>query len=241
VVQKPFYPEGAPCHCYLLHPPGGVVGGDELEINVHVAKQAHALVTTPAAGKFYRSDGRLAKLEQKLTVADDALLEWLPQETIFFNGCKVHASTRIDLQAEARLVAWEIACLGRPASKDWFSTGECTQRIELWRDNQPVFLERGRYTGGGDVLAAKWGLANCTVSGTMLVTPADRNMLENARNIECQFESSLFSASLLDDVLVCRFLGNRGEHARKCFTYVWSAIRPQLANRPVSVPRIWST
>ena len=210
-------------------------------LNSTVSKSTSPSVPTPAAAKFYRSDGRLAKLEQKLTVADDALLEWLPQETIFFNGCEVHASTRIDLQAEARLVAWEIVCLGRPASEDWFSTGESTQRIELWRDNHPVFLERGRYTGGGDVLAAKWGLANCTVSGTMLVTPADRETLENARDIECQFESSLFSASLLDDVLVCRFLGNRGEHARKCFTDVWSAIRPQLANRPVSVPRIWLT
>ena len=241
VVQKPFYPEGAPCHCYLLHPPGGVVGGDELAIDIHVADQAHALVTTPAAGKFYRSNGRLAKLEQKLSVADDALLEWLPQETIFFDGCHVHASTRIELDSAAKLVAGEIACLGRPASKERFTNGACTQRVQVWRDGKPVFLERAHYGGGSDILSAKWGLANHTVNGTMLVTPANRDMLEAVRNIERRSNSALFSASLLEDLMVCRFMGQQGEQARNCFTEVWKTIRPQLAQRPASVPRIWST
>ncbi len=241
VVQKPFYPEGSPCHCYLLHPPGGIVGGDELTIDVDVGQKAHSLLTTPAAGKFYRSDGRQAKLKQRFKVADSAVLEWLPQETIFFSGCDARTSTRFDLQPTAALVAWEISCLGRPASRDLFDRGLCVQKMELWRNEKPLYLERGSYAGGSDALSAKWGLANFSVSGTMLVTPADQDTLECARAIGHRFESMQLSASLLGDVLVCRFLGHQGEHARHSFTDVWNAIRPSLVNRPASKPRIWAT
>src|SRR6476620_11342443 len=83
VVQRPFYPEGDVAHVYLVHPPGGVVGGDQLRLNVLAREGAHALITTPAATKFYRSDGRVAHQRQEI-VADAASIEWLPQETIVF-------------------------------------------------------------------------------------------------------------------------------------------------------------
>ena len=89
VIQKPFYPEDDVCHVYLLHPPGGVVGGDQLTLDVEVNREGHALITTPAAGKFYRSAGSLAQLKQTLVVKAKSTLEWLPQETILFSGCEV--------------------------------------------------------------------------------------------------------------------------------------------------------
>src|SRR5687768_1752083 len=107
LVQRPFYPEGAVCHAYIIHPPGGVVGGDELQLQVDIRNEAHALLTTPAAAKFYRSDGRTARQDQILR-ADDTTLEWLPQESIFFPQANVRSTTRIELRSRAKFIGWEI-------------------------------------------------------------------------------------------------------------------------------------
>lgn len=240
VVQKPFYPEGAPCHVYILHPPGGVVGGDQLTIEIKVNQSAHALITTPAAGKFYRSDGRIASLQQTLVVEQGGILEWLPQEAIFFNDCRVNTVTRVNLAQGAKFIGWEIGCLGRPASDEMFTAGHIRQHLEIWRENKPLVIERARLEGGGDVLYAPWGLASYTVSGTLLITPSGARELELARSVTSN-NDVLFSATLMEDVLVCRYLGHQGEHARQYFSDVWALIRPELLQRKACPPRIWKT
>ncbi|MBM4202088.1 MAG: urease accessory protein UreD, partial [Gammaproteobacteria bacterium] len=114
LVQRPFYPEGPVCHVYLLHPPGGVVAGDTLGIDVDAANGSAGLVTTPAAGKFYRSASGLARQSVSLRVADGASLEWLPQETIVYQGARVRSRITIELEAGARFVGWDVVALGRP-------------------------------------------------------------------------------------------------------------------------------
>ena len=98
IIQKPFYPEGEVCHVYLIHPPGGIVGGDELHLNVNVNKNAHALLTTPAATKFYRGNDFQAKQIQNINVSSGCKMEWLPQETIFFSGCEANTKTIVNLE-----------------------------------------------------------------------------------------------------------------------------------------------
>jgi len=115
-VQRPFYPEGDVCHLYLLHPPGGVVGGDTLDIRVRAGTGARALVTTPGATKFYRSAGATAAVTQTLQVDAGAVLEWLPQEAILFQGAVARQQTCIELAAGACFAGWDILCLGRPAN-----------------------------------------------------------------------------------------------------------------------------
>ena len=120
-VQKPFYPEtNGTCHVYILHPPGGVVGGDRLNISVDVNSNAHALITTPAAGKFYRSAGPIAVQKQIIKVAPKAILEWFPSENILFSGSKAQIETKVELAHDSHFVGWEISCLGRPASEMFF-------------------------------------------------------------------------------------------------------------------------
>jgi len=143
-VQRPFYPEGGHCHVYLLHPPGGVVGGDRLEINTNVNPGSGALITTPGAAKFYRSAGSTATQVQNIQVGSRAALEWLPQENIYFPGARVMLRTRIDLRHDAGLAWWEIHCLGRPALTEPFNHGEIDNRFGLYRDGAPVLLERHR-------------------------------------------------------------------------------------------------
>ena len=241
VVQKPFYPEGDEvCHTYLLHPPGGVVGGDQLTVNIEVNSGAHALVTTPASTKFYRCDDRHARQNQNLTVADNAILEWLPQDTILFDQSKVNTVTRIELSAQARFAGWEILCLGRPACGELFSQGYCRQIFEIWRAGKPELIERSNLIGGSELLEAKWGMASYSVIGLMVVVRANNDMLELARSIE-SVNNGLASLTLMGDILVCRCLARQGIEAREYFTRVWQVIRNDWIGRPAEPPRIWNT
>ena len=241
VIQKPFYPEGEVCHVYLLHPPGGVVGGDQLTLNVDVNKTGHALVTTPAAGKFYRSDGRVAKLKQNLRVEAGSTLEWLPQETILFSGCEVNMQTIVQLEGNAQCIGWEILCLGRPASGELFDKGRARQHFEIWRDNKPLMLDRSQLAGNDDVLIAKWGMQGYTVTGTMMVVNANKAMLDHLREHQPKLQDGLFSATLIKDVLVCRALAHQAEYIRFAFIDVWKELRVDLLGRSACEPRIWST
>ncbi len=246
VVQKPFYPEGNVCHVYVIHPPGGVVGGDTLAINITNREQSHALITTPAANKFYRSGGPFARLTQHLTVEANASLEWLPQETILFDGSAVHGLTHIKLHDNSRFIGWEITCLGRPASGESFARGLFRQRLELYKYDEPLFIERALLEGGHAVLQAAWGLQSFTVTATMVTYPANKALLELARatlgeHAILNRNEALCSATLVDEVLVCRYLGRHAEHAKKVFTSVWSVIRPAFLNREACAPRIWNT
>ncbi|HZE18182.1 MAG TPA: urease accessory protein UreD, partial [Mycobacterium sp.] len=217
MVQRPFYPEGAACHVYVLHPPGGVVGGDRLVLDVDVASGAHAVITTPASAKFYRSAGPLATQQQRLHVAQHGILEWLPQETIFFAGCQVDTSTHVNMAVGARFIGAEVVCLGRPASGERFEAGRCRQRLEIWREEQPLIIERAALEGGHPILTERWGLAGSTVMGALIATPVGKAELQAVRST-VQTPDSLFSATLLGDVLLCRYLGHRAEQARRVFT-----------------------
>lgn len=239
-VQRPFYPEGHVCHAYVLHPPGGVVGGDSLSIQVRVAQQAHALITTPASTKFYRSANATAVQAQQLHVAQDGVLEWLPQDTILFDACRVSTGTIVQLSGNAKFAGWEIICQGRPASGESFAQGECRQRLEIYRDRQPLLIERTHLSGNSAMQAAKWGLAGYPVLGTMLVSGANPAMLGLAREV-VHATDILFSATLIQDVMVCRYLGHQGMEAREQFTRVWEKIRPTWIGLVPCAPRIWQT
>jgi urease accessory protein len=240
VIQKPFYPEGEVCHVYLLHPPGGVVGGDQLSLDVAVNNAGHGLITTPAAGKFYRSDGRRAGLLQTLRVEPGSTLEWLPQETILFSACRLDMKTLVHLQPGANFIGWEILCLGRPACGERFDRGEARQAFEIWRDDKPLLLERTGIAGDDEVLSAAWGLQNYTVTGSLLAVNADNAMLQSVRD-DPPVLNGLFSVTLIEDVLVCRVLCHQGEDARQALIHVWKILRPLLLHRPACAPRIWST
>jgi urease accessory protein len=254
-VQRPFYPEGdRVCHVALLHPPGGVVGGDELRIEAALDSGAQALITTPAAGKFYRSAGPCAHQTQRLIVAAGAALEWLPQENILYRGARVYALTRVELQGDARFLGWEIFCLGRPAAGETFSTGEYRQDFELWRDGEPLYLEQGRYAGGDAILDAPWGLRGQPVSATLICTgspPAVVNAIRagwdalqrSARPLPAPSTDAaeLATVSQLDRVLIGRYLGPSTAHARRLFTLAWGVLRPALLERPPCPSRFWNT
>jgi urease accessory protein len=239
VVQRPFYPEGPVCHVYLVHPPGGIVGGDALSLQVEVAPQAHALLTTPAATRFYRAGPHpRATLSQHLHCHDGAL-EWLPQETIVFEGARARSSTRVELGGEARFLGWEIACLGRPANGEGFASGELAQDFSLYRDGVPLLLDRLRLAGGSAALDAAWGLAGCRAMGTLLMYPARDLDLAALRQLASA--DARHAMSVVDEVLVCRAVAAQAEALKSLFTGMWRKLRESLHGRAAVAPRIWAT
>ena len=244
-IQRPFYPEGPQtCHAIVLHPPGGIVPGDALTLDIEVEPNAHALMTTPAATKVYRSDGRASSQTQSLHVSAGATLEWLPQETICFDGARVSLCTNVHLADGATWLGWDILCLGRAASGERTFDGECRQRIHIHRGGRPVLVERAHYDS--DVQAASWGLRRASVVGTLVAaSPAlspdmAAQLLGKLRGlVGC--DGGLCAASVVSGVLVFRYLGNGAEPARILFEQAWRLVRPALIGRPACAPRIWAT
>lgn len=242
-VQRPFYPEGAVCHLYLLHPPGGMVAGDVLAISVDVNKAAHTLLTTPAAGKLYRvADGAPPQYQGvHAHLAEQAILEWLPQETILFNGAKGELWNRFELTGSAQLMAWDIICLGRRASGETFDSGEVKQRLEIYRDGKPVFIDRIHFVGASEMLSAPWGMAGEPVCGTFLITVDPRLELSMDALREQLPSGPQWGLSRRGEVLIVRYLGVSAEQCRRGFEAIWRQLRPLLLQREAIRPRIWNT
>jgi urease accessory protein len=256
-VQRAFYPEGAspgtvsaaaataaavtgePCHVYILHPPGGVASGDALELRASVGRRAHALLTTPAAGKFYRRGAAgVARLTQ--TLQADGVLEWLPQENIFYPGTDAELSSVIQLAVGARFIGWEIGCFGLPANGLTLGSGAVRQCFELWLEHRPLLLER--LTIGAASLSARWGLAGHSAIGTWVAFPAGAAELTAARaTIGTGCAGSTIACTLVDEVLVCRVLGSRADHLKQIFVALWRALRPAFTGREAVPPRVWAT
>ena len=239
-LQRPFYPEDDLCHLYLLHPPGGVVGGDRLSIDIAVGTGANALVTTPGATKFYRSAGREAVQHQCLSVAAGATLEWFPQETILFPGARVRSRTEIALQADALFIGWELLSLGRPVIGERFDNGALLAGLSLSRDGLPLLTDRLRIADPRH-LDGPTGLRGKPVTGTFIASGCDGAVLEVVRKAAVVPNGLLLGITLLDDLLVARCLAASIEPIQRVFCVLWSALRPLLLARDACAPRIWST
>jgi urease accessory protein len=239
VVQRPFYPEGGICHVYLVHPPGGIVGGDALELQVQAQPGSHALITTPAATRFYRAGPHpRASLNQQLHV-HDATLEWLPQETIVFDGARAHSRTSVHLHGDARFLGWEVLCLGRPANDEPFAQGELHQDFSLYHDGVPLLLDRLRLRGDSAALPARWGFDAAQAMGTLLMYPAHGLDLDALRSIG--HPDARAALTLVDGVLLCRVVAMQGEAVRQLLGSLWLQLRPGLLGRTAVAPRIWAT
>ena len=242
-VQRPFYPEtDGTCHVYILHPPGGIVGGDELQIETHIDQDAKCLVTTPGATKLYRSGGGTALITNILTIARQGVLEWMPQETIVFDGSRSVATTDVHLQTGSEFCGWDIVCFGRPAAGEVFNSGSYRQAFRIWRDHRPIAIESNVLEGGSQPLTANWGLSGYSVSGTFLFVTRDPQALPALRErIENRYPDCRFSITQMREVIVARYLGDSAEQAKALFADVWSLLRKEIYRRFAVRPRIWDT
>lgn len=241
-VQRPLYPEGdAVCHTIVVHPPAGIAGGDELHIALKIGPDAHALLTTPGAGKWYRSAGSPATLVQRMDVASGGVCEWLPQESIVYDGTVGTLETDVCLEGDACFIGTEMLCFGRTASSERFARGELAMRTRITRDGRPLWLERGVVHGGGRLLTATPGLRGQPVSASLLIASprCDEALRDAWREISPVVGEA--GVSLLPGLLVARWLGPGCEPGRDWLTRLWACARPVVAGRAARTPRIWRT
>ena len=238
-VQKHLYAEGPQvCQHIIVHPPGGIAGGDRLDISASVGPDAWAQITSPGAAKWYRAAGP-AYQQLALKVASGATLEWLPQETIVFSAAQAELSTCIELEGDARLFYWDVVALGRPASGECFDLGHFQAQLDIRRDGRLLWHERQRIVGGDGLLDSPIGLDGQPVFATLLVTgDVDSELLESCRSLSNEVRGDL---TQLPGLLVARCLASEALLARGWLIDVWRLLRPALLGREAVAPRIWST
>ncbi|MEJ6704427.1 MAG: urease accessory protein UreD [Pseudomonadales bacterium] len=255
-VQRAFQETDGSCHVYMLHPPGGVVAGDELVINIVAKAGTHAVLTTPAAGKFYRVLANKQPQTQKniLLVKSAGLMEWLPQETIFFRDVNARMETHIQLEGSAQFVGWEINCLGRRASGEIFDAGSVRQELNVSRDGKLLHRELIRLQAGQDNPSqqSRWGLAGQHVFGTLVaVLPFELMGYEEYSAVPLQEQlmamlsrdaaAPYWGVTLKSGVLLVRYLGASSQRCREGFSAIRKMLMSNVRQVDIVEPRIWST
>lgn len=238
-VQKHLYAEGPEvCQHIIVHPPGGIAGGDRLNISARVEADAWAQITSPGAAKWYRAAGP-AYQRLDLKVAAGATLEWLPQETIVYSAAQAELTTAIELEGDARLFYWDVVALGRPASGERFDLGHFQAHLDIRRDGRLLWHERQRLSGNDGLLDSPIGLDGHPVFATLLVSgEIDAELLERCRSLGHEVRGDL---TQLPGLLVARCLANEALLARAWLIELWRLLRPALLGREAQPPRIWNT
>ncbi len=246
-ILQSLYPEGdAVCHNVLVHPPGGLVGGDTLSMQVNVARGAHALLTTPGATRFYRSDGETALQSLEAEVAEGARLEWLPLETLAYSGCIAHNQARFSLAPGAEMIGWDVTALGLPQAHLPFVSGSFAQHLEV----PGAWLERALIQASDErLLNSPLGLASqrCMATlffaaGSPIARPRRDAALDAARSLVAthNLRASAGATAPASQVIVLRVLAPVVEPAMHLLRQVWLAWRGHFWEQSSAIPRIWS-
>ncbi len=245
-IQRAFHPEGSVAHVYLLHPPGGLVGGDATEVRIDVRDGASALVTTPAAQKLYRSIALPSRQAVALHVGPEASLEWLPGEAIVFDGARARQHTRVELSRGSRFIGWEMGSFGRPASGIRFTRGEIALGFELHRGGEPLVVDRQLVSGGSPELEAPWGYADMPAWGSLYaVSPETPNPSELVTLLRDRLVASAPDERVgitgVDGVVIVRGGARSLARIRDVLVAAWHVLRPVVVGRAPVPPRIWAT
>ena len=251
-VQKSFSQPDGSCHLYLLHPPGGIVGGDTLAVEVRAEQGARVLITSPSATRFYRSPGQglVQKQDVQLSVAADAHLEWVPLETILFNGAEARIRHTVQLAADATYLGWEMFAFGRRASSETFDAGCLKQESRILVQDQLIHRESlSLDTRSSNLLNQQWGTRGSSLVGTLVAVT-----LQHSHSGIPEVPDALLTVlrDPLNDpnwgitskgrVILVRYLGDSAEQCLGGF----DGIRARLAGEGLigsagNRPRIWNT
>jgi urease accessory protein len=242
-VQRALFPEGRDiCHAVVVHPPGGVAGGDTLDVAIDVRERAHAVLTMPGAAKFYRCDARPSRQDIAIRIGAGAIAEWLPPETIVFDGASARSMLAVDVAADGCAIGWDIVALGRRARGESFTRGRWRQRLAIRREGATLLDDVLDVAGGDRWLASRAGLAGASVVGTLFAVgrAVDAQLVALCRDAI----GSVAKAGVtmpLPGLLVARCLADEAEQARGVLGALWRRVRPALAGVDAKPLRLWAT
>lgn len=248
-VQKMLWPEKTGvCHAIIVHPPAGIAGGDHLSFKIAAQAHSHALVTTPGAGKWYKTNHKQAFQHIDLTADEKATLEWLPQETMLFNGACAHSTTQVTLAETASFMGWDMLVLGRQACQEQFNQGSYSNQFQLRRADQLLVADCLNFYGGDRWLSSCLGMRGYAVMGSFwaVAPPEYRNVvqleaqLSQIRELMTRMRVNV-TLSLLGDVVCARYLGNDVRHCHDAFAAIRAKLRRYWFDLDEEFPRIWKT
>ena len=231
---------GAPLEAVLVNTSGGLVGGDRIESMIAVGTDASAVLASQAAEKVYRSTGADTVVETALSIAGGAWLEWLPQETILFDGARLHRRLSIDLAPTARLLAAETVIFGRIARGERFSRGFLHDSWALRRAGRLAWADAIRLDGDVEALRTRaFGFGQAAGYATLLhAGPAAASFLPLAREIVASAPAE-GGATLVSGLLLLRFIAEDAARLRSAVAAAACRLRAEIAGLPAQLPRVW--
>lgn len=247
VLQKSLHPEGPEvCHGVVIHPPGGVAGGDALTLNATLEHAAHSLLTTPGAGKWYKANGKQARQHLQFNLEPDTCLEWLPQENILFDGAAVKFSADINLAENATFLGWEILCFGRQAQNERWQTGGLQQKLRIYRNQKLIWNECANIVPEHKILNSMVGLNGQVVSASFVLAAGKvpDSILAACKALQPKLALDLrakFCVTALPEIFSARYVGLSSQCAKAYFEELWRILRPWYVGREAHRPRIWNT
>jgi urease accessory protein len=248
-VQRVLYPEGpSVAHALLLHPPGGIAGGDVLDLDIALDCDAEALITTPGAAKWYHGRRGGARQSVCLSLAESARLEWLPQETILFDGADAKQTVQIELAASARMIGWDITQFGRISAGESWQNGRWRQHLQIRRLGRECCCEFADLAAADRLFDSPLGLAGHPVSATAWAAAPELSgvaeaLVENLRACAAGYATPCGISWLPapTELLLVRVLGTSSELVRALLEALWQLLRPAVIGRAPQRPRIWDT
>ena len=248
-VQKMLWPEKTGvCHAIIVHPPAGIAGGDHLTFSLYAEKQAHALVTTPGAGKWYKTNQKQAFQHIHITVKDDSIFEWLPQETMLFNGANANSETIVHLDEQASFIGWDMLVIGRQARDEVFSEGMYQNKFQLFQNNKLLVTDFLRFEGNDRWLTSCLGMNSCAVMASFWAVPPEKfrsklfldQHIDQIRELIMRMNVNV-TLTLLDSVVTARYLGNDVRNCHDAFAAIRAKLRKYWFDLEEEFPRIWRT
>ncbi|URJ28785.1 urease accessory protein UreD [Blochmannia endosymbiont of Camponotus sp. C-046] len=238
-VKRSFYSENDNTpHVYLLHPPGGLVGGDELILDVKLESDSRALLTTPGAAKFYRSNGMYAAQKYTFRLERNTALEWIPQGSIFFPQSKAKIDTTFILEQGSRIISFDMLCFGNVSLGTANFPEDVDVCLNIFLSDSIGLRERLRINKLNCVMK----LGGFRISALLFAIPSDEKILNEVRNlITSDNHHQVGGATLLDDILVVRLLSNDNQCLKQTLCRIWCVIRPFIMGQKAVLPRIWFT
>jgi urease accessory protein len=246
LVQKAMYPEGEQiCHAVIVHPPGGIAGGDELTVEIDLEGGSSVVVTTPGAAKWYKAPRQQCRQRTTIRMAKGSTLDWLPQENIFYNATRAESNFSLQIEPGATAIGWEIGMLGRQESKERWLEGTLRFVTSIERTGgSPLWVERLLLDACGSLRTALQGLSGFNVFGTLWAvgsgcTAAVAEDLATALPYETELRAGV--TTLPEGILLIRGLAHDVERLRQLMMDCWMRLRPSvhgLASQPL---RLWAT